>query len=625
MSRSVLVCDVETDGFLDQMTRIWTIQIGSVDGDDVEVYADQPGYAPLEEGVARLRGADLVIGHNFQKFDIFAIEKVYPGTLNPRKVWDTMVAARMLFPDAKGHRLEDWGKRLKCAKGEYQGDFSRFDAELVRYAKQDIVVTRALYHHLISACGDWDWSRSFELEFLFQYCMALQERNGFLLDVKLAASLEAELRQRLSELRRDLELAFPARFVPANGTASRSLVQNRRKPDRRSPAIPMPYTRIKLEEFNPGSRQLAVRRLKEKYGWEPWKKTELGTPTLDEQTLGEVDFPEARLLLRYLQAEKQLGQIVNKKGDKGWLIYVDKDTHRVHGAVNPQGTDTGRCSHFKPNMAQVSKKDRRMRECWKPRPGWKLVGCDADGLEFACLAHYVFPLDGGETTERHLSGDKTLGTDVHSVNRDALVSALKRATGLVLTLSEDVLKALREDAKTFLYAFMYGSSDPGLGMTVIEMCKRIGIKPPAGPGPLGTLGRKAVGQGIKGLDKLIEDVKRKAKKQGWLKGIDGRRIRVRSEHSAFNYLLQGAGAIAMKLALVVFMFERAPGHGWTHGVDFALCANVHDEVQIECRPEIAEALGKEMADCIREAGARLGFRCPLSGSYDIGDSWAETH
>lgn len=80
----------------------------------------------------------------------------------------------------------------------------------------------------------------------------------------------------------------------------------------------------------------------------------------------------------------------------------------------------------------------------------------------------------------------------------------------------------------------------------------------------------------------------------------------------------------MKLALILFHRETVKA-GLVHGKDFGYCANVHDEVQIECRPEIAEWVGKTFADSIKKAGESLGIRCPLAGSYDIGDNWADTH
>lgn len=639
----VLIADGEFNGFLDQLTRCWTIQIGPENGDDedVIVYADRPGFPPIAVALERLKMADKVVFHNGMKFDIEAINKCYPGTLRPEQIWDTMVGARLLFPQFKTHSLDAWGERLGCAKGKYDKGFDKWHDEMVPYGKQDVVVTRKLWLKIKEKFESWDWKPSFEMECAFQYVIGLQEQNGFMLDIPLAVELEAELRQELADIAIELQEIFPARFVPSDRTISKSYRQNskkvttwlevRRKMDNpelwdrhKGEVEDFPYTRVTLETFNPSSRAQVADRLIKKYKWKPWKFSESGQPSIDEDVLSELPFPEAKAMLRYLTVEKQLGQIINKAGDKGWLIFVNHETSRVHGAVNTLGASTGRCSHFAPNMAQVNKKNLRMREAWIPRPGWKLVGADADGLEFACLGHYVTRLDGGVTVERILNGDKSKGTDVHSANRDALIKSLRRYYQIG-ELTKAQLKAFREMAKTLIYALMYGALDPTLGMTVMEILKELGLKPQHGPKQLGEMARKALGEGIPGLDKLIDSVKKAAMKRGFVKGIDGRKIFVRSEHSAFNFLLQGAGAIAMKMALVIFHFEELPKTGWLHGVDFGYCANVHDEVQIEARPEIAQEIGDLFAKCISLAGDRLGFRCPLSGTADVGDNWKETH
>jgi len=584
----VLIADTETDNFLDKMTKVHMLQIGEVDEDHVDVYADHPGFRPLSEGYARLKKADRVVFHNGARFDIHAINKVAPGTLRPEQIWDTLVGARLLFPDEKRHSLKDWGERLGIKKMEYDGGFETFNPEMVEYGKQDIVVGRALYKHLLNRMGTWDWDRALWIENLFAYIISLQEQNGFKLNVQKAIALAAELRQELHDITVELQEIFPPIVFERYSKKTGKRLEDG------------------VEVFNPGSGLQVAKRLIDKYGWKPKKFTDTGRPAVDEEVLSSLPYPEAKALLRYLGVQKMLGQI--EDGKNGWLKLVDPKTDRVHGAVNTLGASTGRCSHFKPNMAQVSKKDLRMREVWEPREGWLQVGVDAEGLEFRMLAHYMAGLDKGKTIDTVLNGDKSKGTDIHSLNR---------AAGELY---------LRDSAKTAIYALIYGAQDGTLGRTVFDDALAAGKPRPKGTQrEHGARLRKALGKGTPGLDTLIENVKAKAKKQGWLKGIDGRKIKVRSPHSAFNFLLQGGGAIVMKVALIFFHFNRVPAKGWVHSVDFAYCANVHDEVQSEVRPEIAEEFGAELADCIREAGEWLGIRCPLAGSSDIGLNWKDTH
>jgi DNA polymerase-1 len=273
----------------------------------------------------------------------------------------------------------------------------------------------------------------------------------------------------------------------------------------------------------------------------------------------------------------------------------------VHGRVNGNGAVTGRASHMKPNMAQIPK-DAAVRSLWGPtRPGWLLVGCDAEGLEARVMAHYLAHWDNGAFAAKVLAGD------FHTANFDVLAK---------------VGMASRNGAKTWLYAFMYGAGDHKLGETIKGDARDNGKAAPRVPSrELGARSREMIAKAMVGIDKLSEAVKSRSKARGYLIGLDGRQLQVRSEHSALNTLLQGGGAVVMKKALQLFMQV----HGDHHGTEFALCGNIHDEVQMECRADLAAAYGSSFAGCIREAGEHYKLRCPMAGKAAVGANWSETH
>jgi DNA polymerase I-like protein with 3'-5' exonuclease and polymerase domains len=221
------------------------------------------------------------------------------------------------------------------------------------------------------------------------------------------------------------------------------------------------------------------------------------------------------------------------------------------------------------------------------------VGIDADGLEMACLGHFMSPFDEGEFVTVFKEGDKKKGTDQHTVN------------SRILDLS-------RDDAKTWFYAYLYGAGNGKLGA--------IAKKSAAYGGKM----RRKFEKGLPALGELVEKVKLKAKSHGYLMSLDKHPIPTRSLHSALNTLCQGAGAIIMKLALIIF--DRfIQDSGFKPGVDYEFLLNVHDEWQVECRPDIAEKIGRLGCLAITEAGKNFNFRCPLTGSFDIGDTWADCH
>jgi len=593
---TTLIADSETDGFLDTLTRIWTIQIGDADTDEVTIYADQPGYPSLAQAAERLRHADRVVFHNGVKFDYEVINRFFPGAVRRETLFDTLVAARLLDPEERENSLEAWGRRLGLLKGDYKGDFKQFDRELVTYARQDIVVGRALYHKVKVV---ETWGQSFPLEMDTAFAIAAQERNGFRLDVRKAEALEADLRGQIADMTIALRDVFAPRwvrkekedFVPKGDNRAMGYVKG------------CPLTKVELQVFNPASRfQVADRLILA--GWQPKAFGKDGHPTVDEAVLAALPFPEAKRLVEFFTLQKMLGQLSD--GKNGWLKLVRPDG-RVYGAVNPNGACTGRMSHFAPNMAQVSG-DHRMRELWVPRDGWSLVGCDAEGLEARMLAHYLARYDGGAFGRMLLEGRKEDGTDVHSANRNA-VNRIGYAVD-------------RQGAKTLLYALIYGAQDPKLGRTVIENLREQGLPAPRlEPRKIGWRVRAALATSMVGIDKLIDAVKETAKTRGYLVALDGRHLFVRAQHAALNTLLQGGGAIVMKKALCIFDYV----HGPTRGDFWAYCANVHDEVQMEVMPDHADLYGREFAGAITAAGEHFNLRCPLAGDFKVGASWAETH
>jgi DNA polymerase I-like protein with 3'-5' exonuclease and polymerase domains len=304
---------------------------------------------------------------------------------------------------------------------------------------------------------------------------------------------------------------------------------------------------------------------------------------VDETILQDLKHPVAQLIGEYLMLQKRIGQI------ESWLEVVGADG-RVHGRIITNGAVTGRMTHMKPNMAQIpnsgSPYGPECRQCWTVEEGNVLVGCDASGLELRMLAHYMKDEKYVKTVCEGSSKD---GTDVHTVNQ--------KAAGL----------QTRDQAKTFIYAFLYGAGPAKIGSIV---------------GGSSAAGQKLITSFLKGtpaLQRLRDKVSASASK-GFVPGFDGRKIWVRSEHAALNSLLQGAGAIVMKKALVIFN-DAIKANGW----DVKLVANVHDEIQFECSPDIAAEAGKACVQSIRDAGVAFKLQCPLDGEYKIGRNWRETH
>jgi len=609
-----LVFDVETNGLLEELHTIWCLLIGDPETGIIDRYSDhgldvRKPKGPLAMGVERLAAADRLVAHNGIGYDLPAIEKVTGVRLILDKLWDTMVIGRLFDPERQSHALESYGNQFKMPKGEYtqwcedngiEDPWSAWRPEMEDYCDTDVRITMRLWQEQEPRIPTW--GRSVRLEHDVAHIIRLQMENGFMLDVKKAQILAAELLEEKTAVEKELADAFPPWYVALE-------VFTPKKPNAKMGYMAgVPFTKVELQPFNPGSGKQIAERFKSKYKWRPRKFTDGGAPATDEEVIKSLPYPEAKLLARYMRVEKQWSQIAGppkKDGSGGgWLFHVKNDG-KVHGCVNSNGAVTGRMTHSKPNTANIDKKDVRMRELWIPRPPFKLVGCDAEGLELRMLAHYLWPYDDGAYARALLEGKKEDKTDVHSMTQK-IIGLYKR-----------------DNAKRVIYAMIYGAGDPKIGLIIAEDALEAGQKPPTNKKQAGADARYALETGIKGLADIKKAISKKVKRPGYLIGLDGRHLNIRSEHAALNTLLQGAGAIVMKEALRLQYIEA--NKRWKINEQWAYCANVHDEVQSEVEPSIADAYGQLFADCIKEAGVSLGVRCALAGAYDIGNNWGDTH
>lgn len=546
-----IILDIETNS---THNKIWMCATREIGG-DVTVWKEASGLQKY------LDSCDLIIMHNGICFDAPVLRKNWNITMKQNQMYDTLVLSRLLSPSLEGgHSLAAWGGRLGFPKGDFNDWDAGYSAEMEAYCIQDTLVTEKLYLHLTTELTRNKFNeRSIKLEHNVQAVIAKQEESGFKLNERNAIILLSTLQNKLVVLETELQNIFPTKTIL-----------------RVSEKTGKPLKSI-IEPFNPGSRKQIGERLQEK-GWKPDKYTETGQPIVDEGTLEGLDFPEAKAIAEYLLLQKRIAQI------QSWLKAIQPDG-RVRGKVITNGAVTGRMTHHSPNMAQVpscgSPYGEDCRDLWIVEKGYKLVGIDASGLELRMLAHYM--------KDDAYIYEVTQG-DIHTANQ--------KAAGL----------ETRAQAKTFIYAFLYGAGAAKIGKVVGAGAKE---------------GQRLIDSFLENTPKLRtlrEDVARICKSSGSLPGLDGRRLYVRSDHAAVNTLLQGAGAIVMKQALVI-LDERLS----KLGVDYKFVANVHDEWQIEVEEAYADMVGKLGVQAIEEAGRVLEMRCPLTGAYRVGNSWKETH
>lgn len=672
ISKQRYVFDLETDGFLEVVTKIHCAVLYDIDTDEIHDFKPNQ----IGEFLTMYQAANQLIGHNIIGFDIPVIRKLYGIECVCKDLIDTMSLGRLVFSDVKAidfplakawkkyreaketweaeqvkpvckcpasiyyddpevecscdltptvgdypysppkefpgqlvgsHSLEAWGYRIGTEKkGDYSKDmkargldpWAEWNPEMHEYMIQDARVNVAVLRKLMSK---EPYPLSIQIEMGVQQICTLMEQSGWPFEVTKARELYATLQQRRNELEVALVEAFPPwrvrleDFIPKRDNKTQGYIKG------------VPVERWETRTFNPASRQDIADRLIQKYGWKPTEFTDGGQAKIDDEVLAPLPYPEAKLLSEYFTIQKRIGQI--GEGPQAWLSKVSKDG-KIHARYNSNGAVTGRATHSSPNIAQVPSVGKIYgKECrelfYVPKTWGSQLGADQSGLELRCLASFMAAFDGGKYRDVVLNGD------VHWVNAKALF-------GLPDDLERDETnkehKTWRDVAKTFIYAFLYGAGDAKLG-SIIGKGRQEGSKL-----------RARFLKTFPALAKLIKAVQAAAKK-GWLKGLDGRVIPVRSEHAALNSLLQSAGAVVCKNWLILIK-ENLDAAGLKHGWDgdYVFLAFVHDEFQVAVRDRHIDAVTEALKDAGRRAGdVFTSWDCPTEVDVKLGHNWAECH
>ena len=493
-----------------------------------------------------------VVAHNGISYDFPVLDRLWNIRVPMRNQVDTLVLSRLAKPDRKGgHSLRAWGEHLGFKKGEYQDSWDEYSSTMLEYCKRDVLVCERLYYVVEEELQEFS-EKSIQDEHMMQRLAHHVEENGFYFDVDTAEELYHTITSQESQIVDHMQEAF-------------------------DPTVVQLKTKTKIIPFNPASRKQIGERLVAQ-GWKPTEFTDTGQPKVNETVLESIDIPAAKLLAKYFTLQKRSAAL------KSWIKATEED-NRVRCHYQTLGAVTNRMSCSGPNLQQIPSVRKPLgKECralWKAQPGNVLLDTDAAGLELRVLAHY---LDDPDFTSEILNGD------VHTANQ--------RMAGL----------DTRDQAKTFIYALLYGAGDAKIGTIVNGTAKD------------GRELRERFFANMPAFERFRNKVTEKGGKTQKLKAIDGRILHVRTEHASVNTLIQGSSAVLMKqwfMQTGINLKRRAPGCG--------IVAMVHDELVIECNPEQVDTASECVKISLSLVNEMYKMRCSLDCDIHYGNNWSEIH
>lgn len=677
----VYVFDLEANGLLDVAT---VVHCGSFKNTQTgEVTSFRPD--EIHSMLTFMEKADVLIGHNCIHYDFPLLKKLHDFEYNGQVV-DTVWMSRMLYPDIQRpkqmvidhsvkrtevaymvkegllpegfrahlsgpHSIEAWGYRLGHGKLEYN-DWETFDEGMLDRCEGDVLIQELLFKTLKAEGEKRGFPKeSFNVTFELMQILADSEQRGWPVDVPLAQKYELQLQRwmrmiqdvtyphlpmvlEVLEGKKDGEVNWVRKPFLKSGKYSAIVARHDPHLENKTAKegyVGGPFTRVQFRRMNLGSDDEVKKYLLDA-GWIPeeWNykkdpKTKRNLkdnngkliPTSPKLSQSDpfigVDGKVGRLLAKFIQVRHRLSLI------QGILKRVRPDG--TVGQVITGIAATGRLKHSV--IVNIPGGDsfygKQCRKIFKAPDGYRIVGTDASSCQDRMLAARA---NNPELTRMLLEGDKSKGTDMHTLNTVAINERL-RPLG--------VADILRSSGKAIGLGCKFGASDKKLGDMVLAPAKQAQA--------VGAEVREALAEVAPAQAELIEQMTKEWRSTakvrtgpwgkpelygGTIKGLDGRPVTINSEHTVLVYGLQSDEAIMMQYALV-FLERKLKEKGWKRGVHYWVAAVVHDEQQVIVREDLAETFATLAEKSIEVSSNYLKLAVPQAGESEIGMNWYATH
>lgn len=352
------------------------------------------------------------------------------------------------------------------------------------------------------------------------------------------------------------------------------------------------------QPFNLASTKQLQEILFDKLGLPVIQKTPKGAPSTNEEVLEELAFSHE--LPKVLVEHRGLSKLKSTYTDKLPQM-VNPQTGRVHTSYHQAVTTTGRLSSSDPNLQNIpirNEEGRRIRQAFIAREGFTVVAADYSQIELRIMAHL--------SQDQGLINAFTQGKDIHR-------STAAEIFGVAL---DEVTSEQRRNAKAINFGLIYGMSAFGLS-------RQLGIGRADAQSYMDLYFKR-----YPGVQTFMHDIREKAKAQGYVETLFGRRLylpdinssngmrRKAAERVAINAPMQGTAADIIKRAMIQLdqKLQNDP--------DIEMIMQVHDELVFEVRSEKV-AFYSELIKTQMESAADLVV--PLIVEVGQGTNWDEAH
>ena len=627
---NVFFGDLEANGFLDVADRVHCGVF--INKDTKQVHQFRPHQ--IKEMLTFMDSIDVLVMHHGIGYDWPLLEKLYGYTYKGKRV-DTLIMSRLLNPKrvtpfncpnraVPPNSIEAWGYRVGRGKPEHN-DWENFSEDMLHRCTEDVEILALVYDALLEESKGEKWRNAFLMSFDLFSWLQKQEAHGWLVDSPhmefCISQLTGWIRRidsvivpklpmilEINEIKKDGEYVYVKKpFLKSGGYAentSRWILDSGY--DIGSRPVSGPYCRISFRVTNLDSG-LETKSYLLNQGWEPleWNTNDAGERTSPKLSKDDpfdgVEGKIGKLVAKRVQCRHRRSSVEG-------LIGLVRPDGRIASAVNTLAA-TGRATHR--NIVNIPRAGsffgRQMRQIFVCPEDRILVGTDSDANQIRMLAGRM---NDPTYTDAVVNGDKDKGTDIHSVNMRA--AELKS----------------RDDAKTFFYGILFGAGDAKTGKIIKGAAaegKRLKAKFFEGLPALGVLIEKLTTEWRNtARQKFNAKFNRMESFDGTITGLDGRPIKVPSEHMVLVYMLQSDEAIMMSKAYIRF-HERMTELGYTFGKEYNTVCFYHDEYTVECDEGISEIVAKESEDAIAWAGEYYKIACPHLGHAKKGKSWFSIH